>query len=67
MWLDVFAEVFRCDLTPGFEHGDIEPDALADDGFDLVVISTFTAQAPASLTNLRAWRTVSSGETWKLP
>ena len=29
-----------------FEHGDAAPEALADHGFDLVAISTFTAQAP---------------------
>ncbi|MHC5011697.1 MAG: B12-binding domain-containing radical SAM protein [Planctomycetota bacterium] len=29
-----------------FEHGDISPEALAAGGYDLVVLSTFTAQAP---------------------
>jgi len=29
-----------------FEHGDVAPEQLADEHFDLVVISTFTAQAP---------------------
>lgn len=29
-----------------FEHGDLSPQALAARGFDLVAISTFTAQAP---------------------
>ena len=28
-----------------FEHGDVPPEQLADDGFDLVALSTFTAQA----------------------
>ncbi len=29
-----------------YEHGDIPPERLADEGFDLVALSTFTAQAP---------------------
>jgi radical SAM superfamily enzyme YgiQ (UPF0313 family) len=29
-----------------FEHGDVEPEQLADEGYDGVLISTFTAQAP---------------------
>ncbi len=29
-----------------FEHGDVEPEQLADEGYDVVAISTFTAQAP---------------------
>ncbi|MDJ0973681.1 MAG: radical SAM protein [Planctomycetota bacterium] len=29
-----------------YEHGEVTPEALADDGIDLVAISTFTAQAP---------------------
>ncbi len=29
-----------------FEHVDVTPERLADEGFDLVAISTFTAQAP---------------------
>jgi len=39
-------------VTPGehelayFEHGDVAPERLADEGFDLVALSTFTAQAP---------------------
>lgn len=34
-----------CDLAY-YEHGDIEPKRLAAEGFDLVALSTFTAQAP---------------------
>jgi radical SAM superfamily enzyme YgiQ (UPF0313 family) len=29
-----------------FEHGDVPPQRLRDDGYDLVALSTFTAQAP---------------------
>ena len=29
-----------------YEHGDVSPERLKDEGFDLVAVSTFTAQAP---------------------
>ena len=41
-----------------FEHGDVTPEALASRGFDLVAVSTFTAQAPEAYAFLDACRAV---------
>jgi radical SAM superfamily enzyme YgiQ (UPF0313 family) len=41
-----------------FEHGDVTAEALAADGFDLVSVSTFTAQAPEAYAFLGTCRAV---------
>jgi radical SAM superfamily enzyme YgiQ (UPF0313 family) len=44
-----------CELAY-YEHGDVEPAELAAEGFDLVALSTFTAQAPEAYAYLDGCR-----------